>query len=108
MREVQELVAQDVFMILVQQLRSQAFKIYTGNPEALGESCLGKSDIFTETFIIDFLISTPQNLIDNADKKIRNLCKKIENLNKGVANLNFVFEQQQEENYRNMQKFEEI
>jgi hypothetical protein len=80
-RKVQKLVAGDVFTIFIQQMRDQIFKIHTNNPDALGESYLGDSEIFKKNFNMDFIVSTPKDLIKNADIQIQSMSKQLESLN---------------------------
>jgi transcriptional regulator CtsR len=70
MKKVQKSVARDIFKILVHQLRDQAFMIDTNQSEALGESCLSDLNIFGKKFDMDFLISTPNNLIEESERNI--------------------------------------
>jgi hypothetical protein len=77
MEEVQEKVAGHAFMTLIKQARNQAFKIQTGQPEAIGERYLGKTDIFGKKFDIDFMISTPNNFIEDIEQEIIRLRKKV-------------------------------
>jgi transcriptional regulator CtsR len=76
MRQIQEEVAGDVFNILIEQLRDQAIIINTDQPEILGESSLKNYDIIGKDFNMDFLISTPKNLIEDAKQKIQRLINK--------------------------------
>jgi Na+/phosphate symporter len=80
MKEVQDMVAKDVFMILIKQARDQAFKIQTGQPKATGESHLGKTDIIGKKFDMDFMVSAPNNLIEEAKQEIRKLSQQVESL----------------------------
>jgi hypothetical protein len=70
-------------MILIQQLRDQAFIIYINQSKILGESYPGYSDILGKTFDMDFLISSPTNLIEDAKLEIQRLTKEIKTLNEG-------------------------
>jgi hypothetical protein len=87
MRQVQEEVAGDIFTILIEQLRDQAFIIDTDQSEILGESCLGNSDILGKDFEIDFPISTPKNLIEDAKQEIQRLTNIMQLMNEEVENL---------------------
>jgi Na+/phosphate symporter len=80
MKEVQDNVAKDVFMILIKQARDQALKIHTGQPKALGESYLGKTDIIGKMFDMDFMVSTPNCLIEEAKQEILKLRQQVESL----------------------------
>jgi hypothetical protein len=92
-RAVQDKVANDVFMILIKQARNQAIKMNTGRPEALGESYLGKIGIIGKKFNMDFMVSAPDNFIEEAKQEIIRLNKEakqfkleIEELNKWLDN----------------------
>jgi hypothetical protein len=87
MRQVQEEVAGDVFNILIEQQRDQAIIINTDQPEILGESSLKNSDIIGKDFNIDFLISTPKNLIEDAKQEIQRLINKIKRAKKKAKKL---------------------
>jgi chromosome segregation ATPase len=80
MRKVQDKVAKDVFMILIKQERDQALKIHTSQPEALGKSYLGKTDIIGKKFDMDFLVSAPNNAIEEAKKEILRLNQQVKAL----------------------------
>jgi Na+/phosphate symporter len=73
-------VANDVLMILIKQARDQALKIHTGQPKALGESYLGKTDIIGKNFDMDFMVSAPNNLIEEAKQEILKLRQQVESL----------------------------
>jgi hypothetical protein len=75
--KVKEKVAGEVFMILIQQLRDQAFIIDNDQSEALRESFMGDSDIFGKKFDIDSLISAPKSLIESAKQQIKELKREI-------------------------------
>jgi hypothetical protein len=77
MREVQDKVARDVFMFLVKQARDQAINIHTGQQEMIGERYLGKTDIIGKKFDIDFMVSAPNNFIDDIMEEIIRLRKKV-------------------------------
>jgi hypothetical protein len=87
MRQIQEEVAGDVFNILIEQLRDQAIIINTDQPEILGESSLKNSDIIGKDFNMDFLISTPKNLIEDAKQEIQRLMNEIQVMDEVVENL---------------------
>jgi chromosome segregation ATPase len=108
MREVQELIAGDVFMIFVQQIRNQALKIYTNVNEEFGENGMGKSIIYTKKFEVDFLISTPKNLIEDAEEEILNLNEKVKLLERGVQILNEEVKALEEKNILSLQQIEEV
>jgi chromosome segregation ATPase len=80
MKKVQDMVAKDVFMILIKQARDQAFKVRTGQPEATGESHIGKTDIIGKKFDMEFMVSAPNNLIEEAKKEILKLRQQVESL----------------------------
>jgi septal ring factor EnvC (AmiA/AmiB activator) len=80
MKEVQDNVANDVLMILIKQARDQALKIHTGQPKALGESYLGKTDIIGKKFDMDFMVSAPNNLIEEAKQEILKQRQQVESL----------------------------
>jgi septal ring factor EnvC (AmiA/AmiB activator) len=80
MKDVKDNVAKDVFMILIKQARDQALKIHTDQPEALGESYLGKTDIIGKKFDMDFMVSAPNNLIEEAKQEILKLRQQVESL----------------------------
>jgi hypothetical protein len=88
MRQIQEEVAGDVFNILIEQLRDQAIIINTDQPEILGESSLKNSDIIGKDFNMDFLISTPKNLIEDAKQEIQRLMNRIQEMNEETEILN--------------------
>jgi Na+/phosphate symporter len=73
-------VANDVLMILIKQARDQALKIHTGQPKALGESYLGKTDIIGKNFDMDFMVSAPNNLIEEAKQEILKLRQQVGSL----------------------------
>jgi peptidoglycan hydrolase CwlO-like protein len=73
MRAVQDKVANDVFMILIKQARDQALKMNFGQPEALGESYLGRIGIIEKEFNMDFMVSAPDDFIEEAKQEILRL-----------------------------------
>jgi hypothetical protein len=75
-------VANDVFMILIKQARNQAIKMNTGRPEALGESYLGRIGIIGKEFNMDFMVSAPDDFIEEA----KQFKLEIEELNKWLDN----------------------
>jgi Na+/phosphate symporter len=77
MRKVQDKVAKDVFMVLIIQERDQALKIHTSQPEALGKSYLGKTDIIGKKFDMEFLVSAPNKVIEEAKKEILRLNQQV-------------------------------
>jgi hypothetical protein len=87
MRRVQHEVAGDVFTILIEQVRDQAFIIDTDQSEIRGESCQGNSDILGKDFEMDFMISTPKNLIEDAKHEIHKLMNKLELMDEEVEYL---------------------
>jgi hypothetical protein len=80
MREVHQEVAGDVFTFLIEQLSDQAFIIDNDQSEILGESRLGDSDILGKNFEMDFLVSTPKNLIEDAQQEIQRLMNKMQGI----------------------------
>jgi hypothetical protein len=52
----------------------------TRQPEALGKSYLGKTDIIGKELNMDFLVSTPNNLIEEAKQEILKLRLQVESL----------------------------
>jgi serine phosphatase RsbU (regulator of sigma subunit) len=80
MKEVKGKVANDVFMTLIKQARNQALKIYTGRPEAIGERYLGKIDIIGKEFNMEFMVSAPNNFIEDAKQEIQRLNKVVDSL----------------------------
>jgi Na+/phosphate symporter len=87
MREVHQEVAGDVFTFLIEQLSDQAFIIDNDQSEILGESRLGDSDILGKYFEMDFLVSTPKNLIEDAQQEIHRLMNKMQVMDEEVKNL---------------------
>jgi hypothetical protein len=87
MRQIQEEVAGDVFNILIEQLRDQAIIINTDQTEILGESSLKNFDIIGKNFNMDFLISTPKNLIEDAKQEIQRLINKVKKTKKKAKKL---------------------
>jgi hypothetical protein len=88
MKDVQDNVAKDVLMILIKQARDQALKIHTDKPEALGESYLGKTDIIGKKFDMDFMVSAPNNLIEEAKQEILRLNKEAKEFKLEIEGLN--------------------
>jgi hypothetical protein len=88
MRAVQNKVANDVFMILIKQARDQAIKMNTGRPEALGESHLGKIGIIGEEFNMDFMVSAPDNFIEEAKQEIIRLNEEAKQYKLEIKELN--------------------
>jgi hypothetical protein len=80
MKEVQDMVAKDVFLILIKQARDQVFKIRTDRPEATGESDVGKTNIFGKKFDMDFMVSAPNNFIEEAKQEILKLRQQVKSL----------------------------
>jgi Na+/phosphate symporter len=87
MKQVHKDVAEDVFIIFIEQLKDQAFRIDNDQSEILGESCLGDSDILGKNFEMDFLISTPKNLIEDAKQEIQRMINKMQVMDEEVKNL---------------------
>jgi DNA repair exonuclease SbcCD ATPase subunit len=77
MREVQDKVAKDVFTILIMQARDQALKMNTGQAEALGESYLGRIGIIEKEFDMDFMVSAPDDFIEEAKQEILRLNEEV-------------------------------
>jgi Na+/phosphate symporter len=80
MKEVQDMVAKDVLLILIKQARDQAFMICSDRPKATGESHIGKTNIIGKKFDMDFMVSAPNNLIEKAKQEILKLSQQIESL----------------------------
>jgi predicted RNase H-like nuclease (RuvC/YqgF family) len=80
MRVVQDKVAKDVFMILIKQARDQALKMNTGQAEALGESYLGRIGIIEKEFDMDFMVSAPDDFIEEAKQEILRLNEEVKSL----------------------------
>jgi dsDNA-specific endonuclease/ATPase MutS2 len=77
---VQDKVAKDVFMILIKQARDQALKMNTDRPEALEDSYQGMIGIIGEEFNMDFMVSAPDDFIEEAKQEIIRLNREFNSL----------------------------
>jgi dsDNA-specific endonuclease/ATPase MutS2 len=73
-------VAKDVFMILIKQVKGQALKMDTGRPESLGESYLERIGIIGKEFDMDFMVSAPDDFIEEAKQEIIRLNEEVNSL----------------------------
>jgi hypothetical protein len=71
MNQVKEEVVGDLFTIFIEHMREHIFIINTDQSEIRGKNCLENSDILGENFQMDFLISTPKNLIGDTKEDIQ-------------------------------------
>jgi hypothetical protein len=72
-----EQVAGDISYFLVEQLKNQAFMIDLEESDLKEDSCTSNSDIFDKLLKIDFIISTPENCIEDIKQENKNLIKEI-------------------------------